>query len=94
MKTTICLLAVAISCVCLLVLSNPAHAEDLAVEWVTVTPSEGQAGDSVTLEGRIANYGPGMALAVQYRWYLSTDAQITVDDMALGSEGTLVRDSV
>jgi hypothetical protein len=27
--------------------------------------AEGQAGNSVTLEGRIANYWPGMALAVQ-----------------------------
>jgi hypothetical protein len=58
---------------CLTGFPYPASAEDLAVEWVTATPSQGQAGDSVTLQGRIANYGPGMALAVQYRWYLSTD---------------------
>ena len=89
MKTTICLLAVATSCVSLLGFSHSTYAEDLTVEWVTVTPSEVQAGDSETLEGRIANYGPGMALAVQYRWYLSTDAQITTDDMILGPEGTL-----
>ena len=89
MKATISVLALLASSVFMAGFFIPAAAQDLAVEWVTVTPSEGQAGDSVTLEGRIANYGPGMALAVQYRWYLSTDAQITVDDMALGPEGTL-----
>ena len=89
MKTMICLLAVAASCGCLLGFLQPASAQGLAVDWVTATPSAGQAGDSITLEGRITNYGHDMALAVQYRWYLSADAQITADDMALGPPETL-----
>lgn len=76
-------------CACMTGFLDSASAEDLAVEWVTVSPSQGEAGDTVNLEGRIANYGPGMVLAVQYRWYLSTDEQITTDDMALGPESTL-----
>ena len=88
MKTTICILA-AVSGIFTAGFFLPAAAQDLAVDWLTATPSTGQAGDTVTLEGRITNYGPGMALAVQYRWYLSTDAQITAEDMALGPEEVL-----
>jgi len=68
---------------------HPAVAEDLAVDWVTATPDQGQAGDAVTLKGRIVNFGPGHNYALQYQWYLSADEEITTDDMALGSVGTL-----
>lgn len=64
-------------------------AQDLYVAWVTATPSSGQAGDSVTLQARIGNGGPGMALAIQLRWYLSVDNVITTEDMALGDVETL-----
>ena len=80
-------------------------AQDLAVDWVTAAPIEGAAGDSVTLQGRIVNNGPGTAFSIQYQWYLSADAQISTDDMALGDiitsneylyadEGTIVSDTI
>jgi hypothetical protein len=62
---------------------NTAAAQDLAVEWANVDPSEGLAGDTVTLQASIKNNGPGMALAIQYQWVLSTDAEITLNDSAV-----------
>jgi len=64
-------------------------AQDLYVAWVTATPSTGQAGNGVTLQARIGNNGPGMALVIQARWFLSTDSLITLEDMALGDIETL-----
>ena len=66
-----------------------ANAQDIYVNSVTVTPSEGQAGDTVSLQAIIGNNGPGMALVIQLRWYLSTDDVITTEDMALGDVETL-----
>jgi hypothetical protein len=90
MKETLCLWTTLACFAFLMRFLHPASAEDLAVEWVTATPFLGQAGDTVNLEGRLANYGPGDNYAVQYRWYLSSDANITTGDMALGSEVVLL----
>jgi hypothetical protein len=46
---------------------DTAAAQDLAVDWVTVTPDEGAAGDTVTLQGRIVNNGPGDNYSFLYR---------------------------
>lgn len=89
MKKVIALGVITACCAYLTGFPIPAAAQDLAVETVAATPFQGQAGDTVTLQGRIVNNGPGMAMAVQYQWYLSTDPEITTDDMALGSVDTL-----
>jgi hypothetical protein len=82
--------AQALTCMSLLaVLPSGTLAEDLAVDWVTATPIEGETDDTVTLQARIVNNGPGMALSIQYGWYLSVDNEITTDDMALGAVVTL-----
>ena len=60
-----------------------AAAQDLVLEWATVEPSEGVAGDTATLMARIGNNGPGMALSIQYQWLLSPDEAITLDDCAV-----------
>ena len=69
-------------------LASQTFAEDLAVEWITVTPSEGEAGDPVSLQARITNLS-GTAYFIQYGWYLSMDIEITTDDMAVGEIITL-----
>ena len=66
-----------------------ANAQDIYVNSVTVTPSSGQAGDTVSLQATIGNNGPGMALVIQLRRYLSEDNVITTEDMALGDVETL-----
>lgn len=73
----------------LLGIPHPSGAQDLAVDWVTAVPSQGQAGDTVTLQARIVNNGPEITFFVQYQWALSVDAQITPDDMAVGEIVTL-----
>ncbi len=89
MKRTLCLWATLAYFACLTGFLYPALAEDLAVEWMTATPSQGQAGDTVTLQARIVNNGPGMVFSIQYGWYLSMDNEITTDDMAVGDMVTL-----
>ena len=64
-------------------------AQDLYISWVTATPNTGQAEDSVTLQARIGNHGPGTALVIQVQWFLSADGSITTNDMALGDVETL-----
>ncbi len=64
-------------------------AADLAVDWVTVAPTEGEAGDAVTLQAKIVNNGPDTAYSIQVQWYLSADELISTDDMAVGSVMTL-----
>ncbi len=61
-----------------------AASQDLYADWVTVTPTEGQVGDNVTLQAHIGNNGPGTVFYIQVQWFLSDDSQITTDDMALG----------
>ena len=83
LKYILCILTAA-GGVCLTSLLNAASAQDLAVEWVTVTPSGGAVGDTVTLQARITNNGPGMVFSFQYKWVLSTDEQIAAADMVVG----------
>ena len=68
----------------LLFFSAEASAQDLYVKWVTVTPNSGAAGDAVTVQARIGNNGPGMAIGVELQWYVSEDSVITAADFALG----------
>ena len=68
----------------LLFFSAEAYAQDLYVKWVTVTPNSGAAGDVVTVQARIGNNGPGMAIGVELQWYVSEDSAITAADFALG----------
>ncbi len=69
--------------------TSMAWAQDLYVNQVIATPAEGVAGDTVNLQARIGNNGPGMALAIQVQWFLSKDQQVTVTDMALDNIETL-----
>jgi len=64
-------------------------AQDLEVLWVTANPSQGQPGDTVSLQARIRNNGPGMAFALQGQWFLSVDDSITIGDTALTDTETL-----
>ncbi len=72
-----------------LIIGGSAGAQDLYVSSVTVTPAVGQAGDTATIRATIGNNGPGMALVIQLRWFLSADNLITMEDMALGDVETL-----
>jgi hypothetical protein len=89
MKRTVCLWTILLCFACLVGFLHPASAQDMAVEWVTVTPTEGEVGDTVTLQARIKNNGPGMAFSIQYGWYLSMDNEIATDGMAVGDMLTL-----
>ncbi len=80
---------VAVSGLFCLFATGIALAQDLYVGQVIATPTEGVAGDTINLQARIGNNGPGMALAIQVQWLLSSDDQITVEDMALGNVETI-----
>lgn len=77
------------SCLCFAVFPNAVSAQDLEILWMTATPTEGQSGDTVHLQARLRNNGPGMAFAVQVQWFLSADAVITTGDTALTGIETL-----
>lgn len=70
-------------------LTNCASAQDLEVLWVTAAPTEGQPGDTVSLQARLRNNGPGMAFVIPVQWFLSGDASISTGDMSLGESETL-----
>ncbi len=65
------------------------YSQDLYVGEVTATPSQGKAGDSVSLQATIGNNGPGTAFTIQVQWFLSDDPEITTSDIALSDVETL-----